>query len=266
MDIVAAITGGSAGIGKATAIRLARDGARVAICARTRERLEPVAAAIQDAGGRALAVPADVTNEKDMTAFVRRTIESFGRFDVMICNAGYGVAGSVDAVPQAQMRRVMDVNYFGTVNAVRAALDVFRPAGRGHVIIISSIVGRRGVPYMGAYAATKFAQVGLAESLRAEFAGSDIHVSLVFPVSTDTEFFDVMEHESGSPVTRSRGPSQSAETVADAIAGVIAHPVAEVYPYRKSRGLVWLNAIAPAYCDRMMKKFGRKPATAGVTR
>ncbi len=103
---------------------------------------------------------------------------------------------------------------------------------------MSSIVGKRGVPYMGAYSATKFAQVGLAECLRAELAGSDIHVSVVYPVSTDTEFVDVMVRETGIDVSRSLGPPQTAEQVADAIARAIAHPVPEVYPYRKARGLV----------------------------
>ena len=96
------------------------------------------------------------------------------------------------------MHKLVDINYFGTYHATRAALPVFRRQGRGHVIIVSSIVGKRGVPYMGAYSATKFAQVGLAECLRAELAGSGIHVSVVYPVSTDTEFFDVMSRETGT--------------------------------------------------------------------
>ena len=147
----------------------------------------------------------------------------------------------------------------GTYHAARAALPVFRRQGRGHIIIVSSIVGKRGVPYMGAYAATKFAQVGLAECLRAELAGTDIHVSVVFPISTETEFFDVMTRETGATVTRAMGPRQSAEEVADAIARAIDRPVPEVYPHAKSRALVVLNAIAPGFTDRVVKRFGRKP-------
>ena len=165
-------------------------------------------------------------------------------------------------MPPEQMRRLLDVNYLGTYHAARAALPVFRRQGRGHLIIVSSIVGKRGVPYMGAYSATKFAQVGLAESLRSELAGSNIHVTVVFPVSTQTEFFDVMCRETGTNVGRSAGPTQSAEQVANAIAKAIERPVPEVYPYAKSRGLVWLNAVAPGVCDRFVKKFGRKPVDA----
>src|SRR6185369_1260539 len=111
-------------------------------------------------------------------------------------------------------------------------------------------VGKRGVPYMGAYSATKFAQVGLAECLRSEVAGSDIHVSGVCPISTPTEFVEVMIRETGGDVSRSYGPGQSAGEVANAVARAIEHPVPEVYPYFKSRGLVLLNAIAPGLTDR----------------
>jgi short-subunit dehydrogenase len=257
---VIAITGASAGIGRATALWLARGGAAVAICARRADRLDAVAAEIAAAGGQALPLVADVTQADDMDRFVAATIERFGRLDVMICNAGFGVAGAIDQVSPAQMQKLVDVNYTGTFHAARAALAPFRRQNAGHLVIVSSIVGKRGVPYMGAYAATKFAQVGLAECLRAELAGSPIHVSVVFPVSTDTEFFDVMVGETGAPVSRAFGPRQHVDTVAAAIARAIEKPVAEVYPHAISRGLVILNALAPGFTDRFVQRFGRKPA------
>jgi short-subunit dehydrogenase len=256
---VIAITGASAGIGRASALRFARDGASLAICARRTDRLDALADDIRAAGGRALSIGGDVTRAEDMQRLVARTVETFGCLDVMICNAGIGLAGAIDDVAAEQMRRIMDVNYFGTFYAAHAALPVFRRQRRGHLIVVSSIVGKRGVPYMGAYSATKFAQVGMAECLRAEVAGSDIHVSVVYPVSTDTEFFDVMSRETGAQVERAFGPRQHVDEVADAIARAVAHPVPEVYPHWKSRALVWLNAVAPGFCDRVVKQFGRKP-------
>src|SRR5262249_6258524 len=157
----------------------------------------------------------------------------------------FGIAGAIEEIAPDQMQRLMDVNYTGTYLAARAAMRVFRRQASGHVIVVSSIVGKRGVPYMGAYSATKFAQVGLAECLRAELAGSGIHVSVVYPVSTDTEFFDVMSRETGTTVTRAYGPRQHVDTVADAIARAIDRPVPEIYPHFNSRLLVVLNAIAP---------------------
>jgi short-subunit dehydrogenase len=258
MPRAVAITGASAGIGRATALRLARDGAAVAICARRQERLEEVAREIERAGGRALSMVADVTSEADMAAFVSQTVERFGRLDVMMCNAGFGLYGVIDRLEPDQMRRILDVNYLGTFLAARAALPVFRRQQSGHIVIISSIVGKRGIPFMGAYSATKFAQVGLAESLRAELAGTGIHVSVVFPISTETEFFEVTSEASGFSA-EAHGPRQHPSAVADAIARAIEHPVAEVFPYRKARGLVILNAIAPGLCDRLVKRWGRKP-------
>ena len=116
-----------------------------------------------------------MTRDDDMEQLVARDASSaFGRLDVMICNAGFGVARR-DRRDRRRSRcsKLMDVNYTGTFHAARAALPVFRRQGSGHLIIVSSIVGKRGVPYMGAYAATKFAQVGLAECLRAELVRNE---------------------------------------------------------------------------------------------
>jgi short-subunit dehydrogenase len=262
---VIAITGASAGIGRATALRFAREGAALAICARRADKLDAVAAQITAEGGHVLAVPADVTRVDHMESFVARAVERFGRLDVMMCNAGFGLAGAIDDVTPVQMQKVMDVNFMGTFHAARAALRVFRRQEHGHLVIVSSIVGKRGVPYMGAYAATKFAQVGLAECLRAEVEGTPIHVSVVYPVSTDTEFFEVMSRETGTQVMRGRGPKQTVETVAAAIQRAIERPAPEVYPHVTSRALVWLNAFAPGIADRVVKRFGRQRLTDALS-
>jgi short-subunit dehydrogenase len=256
---VVVITGASSGIGRATALRLAREGAAVVMCARRPDRLEAAAAEVRAAGGEALPVVADVTQADDVRRLVDSAVERFEHIDVMVCNAGFGIAGAIDDITPDQMQKLVDVNFMGTYHALRAVLPMFRRRNRGHVIIVSSIVGKRGVPYMGAYAATKFAQAGLAECLRAEVAGSGIHVTVVFPVSTETEFFDVMSRETGTTVTRAHGPRQDASVVADAIARAIDRPVPEVFPHAWSRALVWLNAAAPGICDRFVQRFGRRP-------
>src|SRR5436190_2724030 len=256
---VVVITGASSGIGRATALRLARDGAAVVMCARRADRLEAAAADVRAAGGEALPIVADVTRADEVRRLVDAAVERFEHVDVMVCNAGFGIAGAIDDMTPDQMQKLFDVNFMGTYHAVRAVLPIFRRRNRGHVIVVSSIVGKRGVPYMGAYAATKFAQAGLAECLRSEVAGSGIHVTVVFPVSTETEFFDVMSRETGTLVTRAHGPRQDASVVADAIARAIDRPVPEVFPHAWSRGLVWLNAAAPGICDRFVQRFGRKP-------
>lgn len=258
MSLVVAITGASAGIGRATALRFARNGATVAMCARRQDRLDAVAREIVEAGGQSLAVVADVTKPGEMQAFVDQIIGRFGRLDVMMCNAGFGIYGESDTITPEQMRELMDVNYHGTFNAMRAAVPVFKKQNAGHLFVISSIVGKRGIPFMGAYSATKFAQVGLAECVRAELIDTPIRVSIVYPISTETEFFDVMTEHSGF-ATRANGPRQSPSDVAEAIVSAVGRERPEIYPLRKARGLSLIAAIAPGWCDRLVKRWGRKP-------
>jgi NAD(P)-dependent dehydrogenase (short-subunit alcohol dehydrogenase family) len=254
---VAAITGASSGIGLAIAEHLAAAGTRVVLGARRAERLQMAVDAIRRAGGAAESVVMDVTAEADVQRLVARAVESFGRLDIMVCNAGFGYYGSVEETDPSVMRRMMDVNFFGTFLGARAAIPHFRRQGRGHLVIVSSIVGRRGIAQMSGYSATKAAQVGFAESLRSEFVGTDIHVSVVLPVSTETEFREAMTRDYGHAV-RGLGPKQTAETVARAVVACIRRPAPEVYPLVKSRGLTIINALAPGLADRLVRKYGRR--------
>jgi short-subunit dehydrogenase len=258
---VAVITGASSGIGLACALQLAAEGVAVALGARRADRLTAAVAAIEAAGGRAIAVTTDVTRESDVNALVSAARDAFGRLDIMICNAGFGYYGTLEETPPEIMRSMMDVNFMGTFLGARAALPTFRAQGSGHLIFVSSIVGRRGIPLMGGYSATKTAQAGLAESLRAEFAGTPIHVSCVYPISTPTEFREAMERDYGHAVS-GLGPTQSVDAVARAIVDCVRHPRVEVYPYAKSRGLAVLNILAPAFTDRLVRRYGRKRETA----
>ena len=254
---VAAITGGSSGIGLACATHLARAGVAVVLGARRRSLLEATASRIRAEGGRAAVVEMDVTRETDVEALVAMATREFGRLDIMICNAGFGYYGPIDDTPPDVMRRMMDVNYMGTYYGARAALPVFRAQNSGHLLFMSSIVGRRGVPFMGGYTATKAAQAGLAESLRAEFAGSPIHVTCVYPISTPTEFIDAMARDFGHQIS-GLGPTQSVDDVARAIVRCIERPRPELYPKPISRGLAVLNALAPRFSDRLVRRWGRR--------
>jgi NAD(P)-dependent dehydrogenase (short-subunit alcohol dehydrogenase family) len=254
---VAVVTGASSGIGLAVSRHLAREGVAVVMGARRLDRLEAAAAEIRAAGGRAEAVQMDVTSEADVVRLVDRARELFGRLDIMICNAGFGYYGTVEETPAATMQRMMDVNFMGTFLGARAALPVFRAQGTGHLVIVSSIVGQRGIAQMSGYSATKAAQVGFAEALRTEFSGTDIHVSVVYPVSTDTEFKSAMQRDFGHSVA-GLGPKQPVDEVARAMVRCCRRPVPEVYPHRLSRALAILNAIAPGTADRLVMKYGRR--------
>jgi NAD(P)-dependent dehydrogenase (short-subunit alcohol dehydrogenase family) len=254
---VAAITGGSSGIGLACAAHLAEEGAAVVLGARRVPLLEAAAQRIRAAGGRAAIARMDVTREADVQALVDLASREFGRLDIMICNAGFGYYGTLEDTPPEVMQRMMDVNYMGTFHAARAALPIFRAQRSGHLIIVSSIVGRRGIAFMGGYSATKAAQAGLAESLRTEFAASPISVSCVYPISTRTEFHDAMARDYGHSV-RGLGPKQSVDDVARAVVRCVRRPRPEVYPHAMSRGLAILNVLAPRFTDRFVRKFSRQ--------
>jgi NADP-dependent 3-hydroxy acid dehydrogenase YdfG len=255
---VAIITGASAGIGAATARAFAAEGIIVVLAARRRDRLDQLTAEIAREGGTALPVVTDVTSDEDVAALIETTIERFGRLDIVLCNAGAGYHGSLEQTTADAMARLMDLNYMGTFLVARAALPALKRQPNAHLLIMSSIVGQRGLAYGGAYAATKFAQVGLAESLRAELLDTNVHVSVICPVSTETEFREVMQREQGFAIS-GHGPKQSPARVANAIVRCVKRPRAEVYPHWPSRALVILNALAPGLCDRVVRRFGRKP-------
>jgi NAD(P)-dependent dehydrogenase (short-subunit alcohol dehydrogenase family) len=254
---VVAITGASAGIGRATAEACAAEGAAVVLSARRAGVLNEVAAAISARGGHAVAVRGDVTNEADMRALVSRAMDAFGRLDVMVCNAGIGFHGTLEETTPDIARRLVDVNLLGTIYAAHAAQEVFLRQGFGHIIAVSSVAGRRGVAGMSLYSATKAAQIGFIEGLRTEFLGTNLHASIVYPVSIPTEFHTSMRRDFGHAI-EATGPRQTAAEVAAMIVDCIVSPRAEVYTYPRAWWLAVLSVIAPARADRVMKKYARR--------
>ena len=255
--MVVVITGASAGIGKATAERLARNGASVVITARRAELLAEVAGTINRQGGKALALTADVTDAAAMESVVDRTVSQFGRIDVMICNAGIGFYGRLTDIPADAAEKIVNINLIGTIHAARAASARFLHQGSGHLIAVSSVVGLRGVPGGSVYSATKAAQKAFIESLRSEWRGTNIHASVVFPISTRTEFRAAMARDFGQAV-EGLGPRQDPDVVAAAIERCIKSPKAEVYPYWPTWWLGFANTLAPTIVDRLMQRFERR--------
>lgn len=254
---VVAITGASSGIGLACAELLAAEGHAVLLSARRGDRLDAAVERIRAKGGDALAVVGDVTSAADMTTMVARAVETWGRLDVLIANAGIGYHDTFDATPPDVVRRLVDVNLMGTLHAAQAAVRVFTSQRAGHLIVISSIVGRRGIGGSAVYSATKAAQAGLVESLRAEWHGTPLRASVVYPIGTETEFHDAIRRDYGHTV-QGRGPRQTAGSVARAVARCIASPRAEVYPYPAARLLAIASVAAPGLVDRFVTRFSRR--------
>lgn len=246
---VVAITGASAGIGLAAARAFSLAGAHVAVMARRQEQLQALVAEIEASGRKALAVAGDVSVEADVRRFVEETVRAFGRIDIMINNAGFGIRGQVEETPPADFERLMKTNYLGTVYGCQAALAHMRRRNSGIILNVSSIVGHRSMPGGAAYGASKAAQISLTESLRVELRGTGIHVMSVHPIATQTEFSAVALRESGGRTGSPVGPVQTAEQVALAMVRAVRRPRPEVHPYPIARGLVVLNAIFPSLVD-----------------
>ncbi|MBI2528271.1 MAG: SDR family NAD(P)-dependent oxidoreductase [Candidatus Rokubacteria bacterium] len=251
---VAVVTGASAGIGAGTARALGRAGMRVALCARRRDRLERLRTEMLGTGSEAAAYPVDVTDAPAVRAMVDDVAARWGRIDVLVNNAGRGLAARFEDTTPEEFRELMELNVLAVVTATQAVLPVMRRQGRGHIINVSSVVGRRGIPGRSAYAATKFALRGLSEALRMELRGSGIAVSLVFPIYTRTEFHDV---EPSRMVFPRMGAVQSVEQVARAILRCVQRPRPEVYPYWPARLLAVLNATSPGAVDRLIAALRR---------
>lgn len=251
---VALVTGASAGIGEATARALSAAGMRVAVCARRRERLDRLAAGIRSAGGEVAVYGLDVIDAGAVRAMVNDVASRWERIDVLVNNAGRGLSATVEDTKPDEFRALLELNVMAVFTATQAVLPWMRRQGRGHIINVSSIVGRRGVPYRGAYSATKFALGGLSESLRVELAGTGISVSLVYPIGTATEFHEAEARRAGpGPL----GPIQSAEHVARCILRCVRRPRPEVYPFRPSWMLAIASVIAPRLADLGLRRLLR---------
>jgi NAD(P)-dependent dehydrogenase (short-subunit alcohol dehydrogenase family) len=194
------VTGASSGIGYDAALVLGSLGVKTALLARRQVVLDDLALAIRDQGGDALALPADVSKREEIVEAVARTLDEFGHIDILLNSAGILKSGAVETMDPRDFQRMLDVNVVGTLHAIQAVLPSMRRAGSGHIVNIGSLAGRRGMPPLGGYSATKFALVGLTEALRVELFGTGIHVALVMPGVVDTPMIrNDREREWNSP-------------------------------------------------------------------
>ena len=191
---VVVLTGASSGIGRATALAYAAEGARLALAARRKERLEAVAEEIRAAGGKALAIPTDVSDEEAVRTLFEETQHRLGGVDILINNAGIALASDIDDIESEQWRRLMAVNVDGVYFCTRQAVRQMKGRG-GHIITVSSVAGRFGAPGYSAYCASKHAVTGMMKALSWELRPARIRVSTVHPFRVATEFFDAYDRK-----------------------------------------------------------------------
>jgi len=260
-----AITGASSGIGRAAALACARAGMPVGLFARRHDRLEDVRAEIERAGGRAVTYAGSVEDREACFGFVRHVEDAFGPIYGVFANAGYGFEKATWSLDESELRRIFEVNVWGSVHLANAALPGMLERRVGHLLFCSSCVSKIGLPFYGAYSATKAVQDHFARAMRHELRATGVYVSSVHPVTTSTEFFERAGERSGGRLrlqARS-GPVQSPEKVADAVVRCLRTPRGEVWT---STGIRFMLAIATAFpglTDRALDKRAERSGVRG---
>jgi len=233
-------------------LRLAKEGARVALCARRAAELESLAAEIRAVGGEAHVLPCDVSDRAAVENVCAQALSQLGRVDILFNNAGYGHHRTFLEWDIADIERMMRVNYLGSVYFAKALLPQMVERRTGWVVFVASVAGKIGTPEESAYAATKFAMVGLAEALSIELEDAGVHVLTVCPGVIRTPFFDEEALARMPPVSRNQFVEP--EKLVDAIFKALARGRHELtYPGKLAVAYV-VKAVAPEFMRRQVKR------------
>ena len=251
-DRVAVVTGASRGIGEAIARQLVEKGAKVVLTARDKTRLNAIAGEL---GSAALAIECDVVDRSQVNAMVAATVEHFGQLDILVNNAGIGLSGVVADFDLDDLEQVFAVNVFGVVACIQAAIPHMRAQSWGHIVNISSILGKRAVPQTSGYAASKFALHALSDGLRVEEAPHNIAVTVICPGSTETDF-RANELKSGTILLkeRPRVSLKSADDVAAITLKAIQRRSREIVVSPFGKFFSVLEKTMPGAVDMVLKR------------
>lgn len=258
-DQVVIITGASSGIGRALALQLAGQGAKVVLAARRAELLEQVAAGCRQAGGEALAVPTDVADESQCKALVEKTVAAFHRLDLLVNNAGLAVIARLEDYSNLSLfQHTMGVNFYGAVYCTYYALP-YLICSRGRLVAVSSLGGKAPLPYNSPYIASKFAMHGFFDSLRIELQRHGVSVTIICPYWVVTGFHEAQMDKDGVP----RGPRGRAIYTKKMMTPERCAQVILQAAHRRQREVLmgpgyliaWLKLLAPGLLDRSLVAF-----------
>jgi NAD(P)-dependent dehydrogenase (short-subunit alcohol dehydrogenase family) len=266
--LVTCITGAGSGIGRALAVELARQGATVAISGRRADRLEEVARAIEGQGGKALAVPCDVTDEDDVVRAVGTVVETLGKLDVAIANAGFSVMGSIEQLSAEDWRRQLETNVIGAAITARHALPHLRRT-KGRVVLVGSVSALLPSPRLGAYTASKYALRAIGQTLSIELAGTGVTCTLIHPGFVESEIAQVDNqgrHDPSRPDKRPKNLMWPADKAAREMARAIrARKREHVFTGHGKIGAV-IGQHAPSLAHFVMTRGGAKKRVADLTK
>jgi NADP-dependent 3-hydroxy acid dehydrogenase YdfG len=263
---VVAITGASSGIGRSTALAFAGEGAKLALLSRSRSKLEAVAQEVRKRGGTALVVPTDVSSPESVQAAVDKVVSEYGRIDVFFNNAGKSFVGRADSVDfEDKTREMFETDYLGAARMVRAVLPIMRQQGSGHILNMSSVVGRKAFAGFGGYSSIMHAIDGYTSALRQELKGTNIHVSTIHPALTQTPLLADARPEDMPPAFRSLSPIPVEQVARAVVRGIRRNSARIVVPWQP-RLLMFAEAISPRFGDLFVellqnRVFGRVSGT-----
>jgi short-subunit dehydrogenase len=251
------VTGASQGIGYALAAVAARRGCKVVASARSAELLDKLAAEVRAAGGQIVTVVGDITDPAGRAAMLAAAEREYGGLDVLVNNAGIGATGHFMETQPETLRRIFEVNVFGTAEMMREGLPLLRAGNRPLIVNISSVFGRRGYPARSLYSASKFAVQGLSDAVRAELSKEGIGVLVVNPGLTQTNFSsNMLERSARISLDHQRGSTP--EQVAEATWNAVAADKTEVTLTLNGKLLVFVNRFVPWVFELFARRKIRK--------
>jgi len=248
------VTGASSGIGRETALTFATAGANVVLVARRAAALAKVATQARASGAEALSVATDVTNPTAVAVCFRKAVQRFGSVDIVVNNAGVLLPAQVVDMDPADLQRMLDVNLFGALHVMQAAVkQMQQQESGGHIVNVASLAGRRGFSPLGGYCASKFALVGMTEALRTELMGSNVGVSLVLPGVIDTPMAEAAALNSETAGFWPKSLNMPTAWVVWAVFAAVRLKLAEVAVPPGGALLEKLGALAPGATDILVR-------------
>ena len=250
------VTGASSGIGKACALAFAKKGANLVLAARSADKLNEISKEILLLGVKVLCVPTDVSKETDCKILMEKTIDKFGKIDVLVNNAGISMRAAFADLDLQVLKKVMDVNFWGTVYCTRYAIKSILE-NKGSVVGVSSIAGYKGLPGRTGYSSSKFAMHGFLEALRIENLKKDLHVLLACPGFTASNIRNTALAADGSSqgeTPRDEQKMMQPEEVADAIVGAVIKRKDRLTLTLNGKLTVFLNKFFPKWVDKLVYK------------
>ena len=256
------VTGASSGIGKAVSLQLASEGACVSLAARNAERLQEIAQECNQLGGSAIAIPTDIANQQQCRNLITKTVEKFGRIDMLVNNAGFTVVGKFEDLQTLELfQRVMNVNFNGAVQCTYFALPHLKNT-HGRIVNISSLGGIVPLPGNTSYAASKAAMTHFSDSLRIELQNDQISVTMIYPALVVTEFQENRLEKDGQVRGSDGGSLYTEDTMtADECAEIIIDAAKQrkrevvMKPGKISR---WIKLISPSLLDKLIIERAKK--------